>query len=92
MEILKLTINNAIFKVKKDENKFVVSYKFENDFIYESTNFDTFEKAKKFVDNQVNQQIRLINELKQNLIKAMELAEKLNFDIVGDIDNILEQI
>ena len=91
MEILKIQLQNSIHTIEKINGAYLVDSKFIDD----ASSGETFEynsllEAQNHVNNEIKEHTRLMDDLHNTLLLALNLSQQLNLDISSDINGMLD--
>ena len=91
MEILKIELQNTIHTIKKINGFYFV----ESSFIDDASTGEVFEydsllEAQNHVNNEIKEHTRLMDDLHNTLLLALNLSQQLNLDISSDINGLLD--
>jgi uncharacterized protein YeeX (DUF496 family) len=91
MEILKIELQNTIYTIEKINGAYLVDSKFTND----ASSGEVFEyvsliEAQNHVNNEIKEYTRLMDDLHNTLLLALNLSQQLNLDISSDINGLLD--
>lgn len=91
MEILKIELQNSIHTIEKINGAYLVESKFTDDASSgEIFEFDSLLEAQNHVNNEIKEYTRLMDDLHNTLLLALNLSQQLNLDISSDINGLLD--
>jgi uncharacterized protein YeeX (DUF496 family) len=91
MLILKIELQNSIHTIEKINGAYLVESKFTDDASSgEIFEFDSLLEAQNHVNNEIKEYTRLMDDLHNTLLLALNLSQKLNLDVSSDINGLLD--
>ena len=91
MLILKIELQKTIHTIEKINGNYLVDSKFTDD----ASSGEVFEyisllEAQNHVNNEIKEYTRLMDDLHNTLLLALNLSQKLGLDISADINGLLD--
>lgn len=91
MLILKIELQNTIHTIQKINGAYLVESKFTDD----ASSGEVFEyisllEAQNHVNNEIKEYTRLIDDLHNTLLLALNLSQKLGLDVSADINGLVD--
>ena len=91
MLILKIELQNTIHTIEKINGNYLVESKFTDDASSgEVFEYKTLIEAQNRVNNEIKEYTRLMDDLHNTLLLALNLSKKLGLDISADINGLLD--
>lgn len=91
MLILKIELQNTIHTIEKKNSAYLVESKFIDDASSgEAFKYDSLLEAQNHVNNEIKEYTRLMDDLHNTLLLALNLSQQLNLDISSDINGLLD--
>jgi len=91
MEILKIELQNTIHTIEKINGAYLVESKFTDDASSgEVFEYNSLLEAQNHVNNEIKEHTRLMDDLHNTLLLALNLSQKLNLDVSSDINGLLD--
>ena len=91
MLILKIELQNTIHSIEKINGNYLLESKFTDDASSgEVFEYKTLIEAQNHVNNEIKEYTRLMDDLHNTLLLALNLSQKLGLDISADINGLLD--
>ena len=91
MLILKIELQNSIHTIEKINGAYLVESKFTDDASSgEIFEFESLLEAQNHVNNEIKEYTRLMDDLHNTLLLALNISQKLNLDVSSDINGLLD--
>jgi len=93
MLILKIELQNTIYSIKKIDGFYFVESSFVDDVASgESFEYDSLLEAQNHVNNEIKEHARLMDDLHNTLLLALNLSQRLGLDISNDLNQLLNNL